>query len=418
MKGAVFLKTVAIISEYNPFHLGHAHHLSMIRERFGSQTAIIAIMSGSYVQRGDMAVMDSYLRARVAVDCGVNLVLKLPFPFSCSSAEFFATAGVRLAHALGIVDVLSFGSECDSVDTLTRVADRLESDVYQNALIKDVRSRRAREMGHAARVETLYRMLFGDDGAETLHAPNALLAIEYIKALQRLKTTIVPHTVKRAGSGYHETDVTASCLPSATAIRQYWKNEYGSPCFREDAFVPKNASLIYSKARATGEMPVDINRLSNVFLAFLRNTFPFDAAKEIADDDGGILHHIKKNAMDAIDIDELIRVSGTKKYTDARMRRLLLYAFFGVTSSDIRADPLYTQVLGFDERGRSLLRAIRKKGTVELLTKPADYTKLSCGACRQAELDLRADSLFVMAKPVAERGGAPYRRTPYQKNSF
>ena len=113
------MKTVAIIAEYNPFHSGHEYHINKIREEFGSDTRILAIMSGNFTQRGEIAYADKYFRAECAVRCGVNLVLELPFPYSLSSAEIFAKSGVKIADALGVTDILSFGSEAGSIETLT-----------------------------------------------------------------------------------------------------------------------------------------------------------------------------------------------------------------------------------------------------------------------------------------------------------
>ena len=412
------MKTVAIISEYNPFHLGHAYQIKKIREELGDDTAIMAIMSGNYTQRGEMAIMDCYLRARAAVSCGVNLVLKLPFPFSSASAEYFATAGVSIADKTGVVDVLSFGCENGSLDALTIVAHNLETEAYQKAL-SSIDDQSEKALGHAKRAELLYRRLFGDEHAHLLHLPNAMLGIEYLKALEKIGSDIKPHTVLRVGSGYNETEIKAGQAPSASAIRAYFRSDYGSPLYDEAAMMPRDALALYSHARALGEMPVDINRLSNVFMAFLRNIIPCkDTVSPIAGDDGGLLHHLRRVAEESRDVSELIRNAGTKKYTDARIRRVLFYALLGVTAADIAEEPAYTQVLAFDDKGRSLLRAIRKRGQIELLTKPADSDKLSPRAQAQAMLDLRADALFSLAKPVAERGGAPYRRTPYHKESF
>ena len=131
------MKTVLIISEYNPFHKGHKYQIDDIRKNFGKDTAIIALMSGSYTQRGDVAVMDKFLRAKSAVLEGVNLALLLPFPYSCSSAEFFATAGVSIANSLGIVDVLAFGSECGDVNKIVTVAKNMLSEKFLTAFEKE-----------------------------------------------------------------------------------------------------------------------------------------------------------------------------------------------------------------------------------------------------------------------------------------
>ena len=125
------MKVAAIITEYNPFHNGHKYQVDKIRELLGDDTVVIAIMSGNFTQRGEIAIADKTVRAKAAVECGVNLVLELPFPFSMSSAEFFAKGGVYIANALGIVDYLVFGSECGNIRELSDIASIMLSSEYQ-----------------------------------------------------------------------------------------------------------------------------------------------------------------------------------------------------------------------------------------------------------------------------------------------
>ena len=124
------MKTVAIISEYNPFHSGHVYQIRRIREDFGEDTRIVAIMSGNYTQRGHIAMMDKSARAKMAVLCGANLVLELPFPYSMGSAEIFAKAGVAIAEGIGQIDVLSFGSECGNLSLLKETAERMQKKEF------------------------------------------------------------------------------------------------------------------------------------------------------------------------------------------------------------------------------------------------------------------------------------------------
>ncbi|MBR5144795.1 MAG: nucleotidyltransferase family protein, partial [Clostridia bacterium] len=128
------MKVAAIISEYNPFHNGHEYQIKKLRQMLGDDTAVIAIMSGNYTQRGEIAVTDKTIRARAAIECGVNLVLELPFPYSMSSAEFFARSGVKIAHEIGVVDYLAFGSESGDISELSDLASIISSDEYKLTL--------------------------------------------------------------------------------------------------------------------------------------------------------------------------------------------------------------------------------------------------------------------------------------------
>lgn len=411
------MKTVAIISEYNPFHLGHAYHLEKIREEFGEDTAIIAIMSGNYTQRGEIAIADAYIRAEAAVEAGVQLVLKLPFPFSCSSAEYFANAGISIASSLGVVDAISFGSESGDLSLLARAAERMNTPEYQSAMKTLSQNSKNASLGHPRQALLAYESLFGNEDASLFEKPNNLLALEYLRAIKKDKSDLIAHTVHRRGNGFLETELTEGVLPSANAIRKVWMDGTANE-FSETACscLPSASRHVFQRAFLTQQMPADINRLSNVILAFLRNIFPNSEAYK-ADEDGGLYHRVLKKAMDATNMENLIQFSCTKKYTIARIRRLVFYILFGITSSELKEKPHYTQILAMDEVGCALLKKIKNQGQIELLTKPADYDKLSNDARRQAELDFRAEELYLFAKPVVERGGLSYRRTPYLKRT-
>ncbi len=403
------MKTVAIISEYNPFHKGHAAHLDMIRKAYGDDAAIIAIMSGNYTQRGDLAAADAFVRAKAAVRSGIQLVLKLPFPFSASSAEHFAMAGVSIAEDLGVTDVLSFGSECGDLTQLSRVAQNLSSPIFKAHMCEHVDTRDA-SLGHARKAELLYRKLFCDTDAPLLSSPNNTLAIEYLRALQSIGSRIEPHTVTREGS-YHENELLPNAYPSATAIRNSWRAAAYEEGF---AHLPEASADVFRQELTSGAFPVDQNELSTVVLAHFRNILASSATTLPAEDGCGLYARLCRLSHKATDLQNLIEISKTKKYTTARIRRLIWYALFGVTSSDLCAKPKYTQLLAMDDKGAKLLRRIHRHGNIDVLTKPADYHRMSEEAVLQAEMDIRADQLFLLARNVALRNDSPFLRTPYR----
>ena len=211
------MKTVAIISEYNPFHSGHLHQIEQIRAEFGEDTRIVAVMSGNYTQRAEIAFLDKAERAKMAVMCGINLVLELPFPYSMASAESFAEAGVRIADALGCVDILSFGSECGDIDLLQAAAEILDSPTFVSAQKKSAKE--SPDIGHAALAQIELAGHFDEKTAKALLSPNNILAIEYLKALKRVGSPITPHTVKRFGQDYRATGLENAPHQSAGSIR-------------------------------------------------------------------------------------------------------------------------------------------------------------------------------------------------------
>ena len=391
------MRTVAIVSEFNPFHLGHRYLVDSVRGAYGPDTCIIALMSGNYTQRGDAAFADKLTRAASAIEGGVDLVLELPLPYAIASAEYFARAGVRLAAALGVVDTLAFGSECGDIDLLTRVAQRLSSEEYLTALRKEDKAHP--DMGHARTAEGVYRALYGDEGASLLASPNNVLALEYIRANLALPSPLALMTVKRLGD-YHSLalqDASASAI-RASLLRG---EEDGYLAMPEASRAPLRAAV------ASGHAPAALSRLGPILLSFFRFTAP------PADDDLG--HRLKKAAVRAVDFEEFLALAATKRYTHAHLRRAVLHRYLGSTSADISAPPAYTQVLGMNERGRIALRRAAKAAAIPILTKPADAREFCGAAARQVALAQRGDLIYPLAMPVPMAGNAFILVSPYCK---
>ena len=399
-------KIVAVISEYNPFHRGHLHHINSIRRDFGKDTAVIAIMSGNFTQRGEVAFADKLLRARAAVDCGVNLVLELPFPYSSASAEFFAKAGVSIANDIGVVDIISFGSELGDVSTITKIAENMTSDTFETAL-KEASLSCDASVGYPTLVESVYRKCFGES-KERITTPNNVLAIEYLKALIRTNSNIIPHTIKRVGLDYNSTALSQNLLPSASAIRSALiQKEYSALDFLPDA-----SKSIYEMA-LDKDYPCDIERLSSAIISYFRlNPIPSMAYH---DSEGGLYNRIAKLSRKTDSVTSLTELAMTKKYTTARIRRAMLFSFLGVTSSDVASLPRYTQVLAMDALGAKILHSIKKSSAINIITKPSSLKKLCEQTLRQKQLSDAADSIFHLTKPYAVDGDSHLRFSPYVK---
>ena len=400
--------TVAIISEYNPFHLGHEYQIRQIRRQFGEDTAIIAIMSGNYTQRGDIAVADKFLRARLATEAGVNLVLELPFPYSMSSAEFFAKAGVHIANSLGCVDYLSFGSESGSLDELITIAKNLTSEEYKEAFARMSEDSENAAIGYAALCECVYTRLYGEDIGH-IFTPNNILALEYLKALFLTNSSIKPHTIRRVGDGYNECEIDNSDMPSAMAIRELLKKEDVSAF----DYIPNSAKNEFYSAYKK-EFPTDSERLSSAVLSFLRLNNP-STVKSIHDAEGGLYNRLWAMSFEADSIKSLIALTQTKKYTTARIKRAMWYSLLGVTSSDVRTMPKYTQLLAFDTKGQGVLKNLKGASDIAIITKPSRVDTLDGVALQQKELSDRADSVFQLTKPTHVSGKYSLLCTPFVK---
>lgn len=395
------MKTVAIIAEYNPFHNGHEYQIKKIREEFGADTRIVAIMSGNYVQRGEVAFVDKFTRAECAVRCGVNLVLELPFPFSSSSAEFFARAGVKIAAAIPSIDYLSFGSECGDVERLSATAKNMLDPRFVSALKNSVGGKNAPTVKS---LFSIYNSIFGEELDESFFTSNNILAIEYIKAIYDLNLKIEPHTVKRLGADYNEENIIENSLQSASAIRAaiYSKDETALE------YMPKNAKDVLLSEY--GNYPADIERIAPAIISSFRINTP---NAKIHDAEGGLYNRLKRESFKVDKIQNLISQADTKKYTSARIRRAVLNSFFGVTSSIVRSLPQYTQVLALDSVGGAILKEAKKATQLSILTKPSRTSNLTDTALLQKELSDRADSIYQLTLPSFRDGNASITKSPF-----
>ncbi|MBP9999929.1 MAG: nucleotidyltransferase family protein, partial [Clostridiales bacterium] len=212
------MKVVGIVAEYNPFHNGHAYQINYIKETLHADY-IAAVMSGDFVQRGTPALFSKQDRAKMALTCGVDLVLELPVRVSTSSAEGFASGAVELLHNLGCVDQICFGSECGTIEPFLNIASILVNEPEEYKAVLSACLRQGKSFPEA-RSLALREYLSDDSLDEFLSAPNNILGIEYCKALLRLNSSIEPVTLTRSGHDYHDTELSENSHPSATAIRQ------------------------------------------------------------------------------------------------------------------------------------------------------------------------------------------------------
>ena len=373
------MKHVGIICEYNPFHAGHAHLLSCVRE---AQT-VICLMSGSFTQRGEAAILPPSARAAMALAAGADLVLELPFPFAAASARYFATAGVGALQRLG-ADTLAFGSESADLPALLQAAERTLEPDFEKKVANGARNR-----GDAA----IYFEALGD-----ALPPNDILAVEYARAVHLLKDRMALYPVLRVGAGYHDTDAAAR-YPSATALRK--KLQTGADICDG---LPAVTHEIWREAVQKWGI-ADTGRLGSAMLARLRTLAAESAAtgreNALADCGGGLLERLIGAASSATDHESLCRAAATKKYTDGRIRRALLYLLAGVTYADLEAAPAYLRLLGANERGREFLAKTRKTRTVPVVTKQADIVELGEPAARQRALAAVAEGLYALCLPGA-----------------
>ncbi len=340
------MKIVGIICEYNPFHLGHQAQIGKIRGQLGEDTAIIGVMSGHFVQRGEPACMDAYTRANIACACGVDLVLSLPVQKTLSSAEGFARGGVEILDRLGVVDAICFGCESESADAVLAAAKAMEAPDFEEKLHDAV----ATGLSYAAAKQQVLEELTGVEGI--LRTPNDILGAEYCRALLRRESSIRPMPIHRPGS-YHDTAADAE-NPSATAVRHLltvggW-----------EAFVPAAARQWMENApkysMAAGEKAV---------LARLRAMTEVEWEKT-AHGSEGLWRKVRKAVHTETTISGILEASRSKRYPMTRLSRLLMCAYLGLTEEDLSAPVTHSRVLAVSEKGREVLKRCRETGDIFL----------------------------------------------------
>ena len=402
------MKTVAVTAEFNPFHNGHAYLAKKIREHYGKDAAIIAIMSGCFVQRGDVAVADPYFRAKTAIVSGIDLILELPFPFSVSGAETFTRTAVSLIDSLGCVDAVAFGSECGNPHALSRAAELLANEKTRERIaeLRDTDEGKRSGMPNLIRriVSDAYPSVFGKGVG-----PNDLLAIGYIKALRALGSEIEPFSVKRVGGRYESAVPDDRETVGATALRTLLIDGKCEIFYR---YIPAESILLWKQAIDNKTVPASLSyRLSDAALASLIAADPL-VISERTGLDGGLITRLLGAAKDAVSLDDLIARASCRSCSSSEIRRMILAAWLGFTSPGPDEQPLYTRVFGLNDRGRELLRTIKRRSPLPILTKTADRTALPGKAREQAEFSLFADRLFGLSLPEPRPASDAYRGTP------
>ena len=403
--GVKYVQVAGIITEYNPLHSGHVHLMREVRRLLGPETAVVCVMSGNFVQRGDFALVRRQARAKAAVESGADLVLELPLPWAVSSAERFADGGVQALMATGLVTHLAFGSECGDGAALTRLAAALLSE----ELTEHLRRELSRGVSFPTARQRAAAVLVSPEDAALLASPNNTLGVEYCKSLLRHGSAIRPLTVTRQGAA-HDGEAREEEHPSASAIRALLRTGE-----REQALslmVPAMGAA-YEEEEGAGRAPVFLETCERAVLARLRTMTEADFARL---DEGreGLCNRLYDASRTAPSVAEVLETAKTKRYAYARLRRMVLWAYLGLTPEDCPASPLYLRPLAANGTGRTLLARMRKTASVPVLTKPADVRRLGPEAQALFALEARAADLYTLAYPdlSAAAGGSAWKEGP------
>jgi len=388
-----------IICEYNPFHNGHAYHISETRRLLGSECAVVCVMSGNFVQRGEAALFPKMARTKAALAGGADLVLELPLPWAIGSAGHFAAGGIGVLSALGLPVHLSFGSECGDSVTLSEIADRLLSPSADELIRKNLES----GLSYAEAQQNAADELLGEK-ADLLKNPNDLLGIEYIKASKTQNAAVTPIAVKRFGTA-HDSAAVNGGFASASHIRRLVLGG-------EDisGLVSKESMTLYGEDIKNGAAPTVLSE--GAVLYRLRTMSDGDFAA-LPDSGEGLANRLAKYARTESSVADILEKTKTKRYALSRLRRMILAAYLGVTAEMQEGLPPYVRVLGANTRGQEILRAAKDTASLPIITKPASAKKLTGSARDIFELESRATDLYVLSCPVEKgRGGSEWTTSP------
>lgn len=333
---------VGIIAEYNPFHNGHIHHINKIKEMFPNEE-IIVVMSSSFVQRGDVSIINKWDKTKIALNY-VDLVIELPFFYTIQSADTFAYGSISILNSLG-VDKIVFGSECNDINKLKSIVDIQDKPEFNNLVKKYI------EDGN--NYPTALSLSINELLGYSINDSNDLLGISYLKVIKNNNYLITPYTIKRTNN-YNDLETTNDIL-SATGIRK----------------------MLYDKKDISKYVPEYCLKFLNKDLLFLDDFFDLLKYKIISCKDlsiyklvdEGIENRLKKYIYNANSLTEYINLIKTKRYTYNKINRILICILCDFTKEESDQCTLdYIKVLGFNDKGRTYLNSIKKDIKLPLIT--------------------------------------------------
>ena len=395
------MQTIGIIAEYNPFHTGHAYHIAQSRAALEEDCGVITVMSGNWIQQAGCAITDKWTRTRLALMGGADLVLELPTVWATASAESFARGAVALLHGTGVVKHLSFGSEGGAIEPLKRAADALDSPAYPEQLARYLDTGLSFP---SARQKALEHLL-GEEG-KVLSTPNNNLGIEYLRSLSALNSAIQPMTVTRQGAAHNTISTGTPKFVSATHIRTHLMADQ------------REQILPYLVPHSTEYLPelnelASIQRVQRVMLARIRTMDARDwAALPDSGSSEGLPQRLERAGHQCTNLAHFLELVKTKRYTHARLRRLVLWAYLGLTADLIPPAPPYLRVLGFNPKGQQILKDMKKSACLPILTKPSHARTLSPEAQALFELEARFTDLYDLCLEEIPLPGREWRQNP------
>lgn len=385
-------RVVGIIAEYNPFHNGHYYHMQKAKEKSGSDYCI-AVISGNFTQRGEPSIANKWAKAYMAICGGADLVIELPTIYSISSAENFASGALKILDSLNIVDSFAFGAETNDIATLNNIANVLhdEPKQYLNILNHELK----KGISYPSARENAIMMYLNDIKryANILNSPNNILAIEYLKAIKTQKSNLIPIMIQRKNVHYYDNKIIDD-FASASAIRKLLINrEY------EDLrkVIPKSTYQILGQEIKNGHIVLSLSKYEKEIIYILRK-MTIQQIANLPDVCEGLENSIKNAANNCNSLKDLIENIKSKRYTQTRIQRILLYALLGIDKkmmeSSKRIIP-YIRILGFNQRGKGLLSEIsRRNSKVDVVTSVKKYIENNNSKSNKVLMEMMQTDIF------------------------
>lgn len=379
------MKIAAIIAEYNPFHNAHKKQLQTIKQMFD---AVIVIMSGHLMQRGEFAMFNKWIRTKAAILCGADLVIEIPSIFSCASAEKFAEGAIKIVKELKIVNTLSFGSEIGQIEPLKELAlicKKLElNGKIKQELKKGFSYPKARSIA--------IQKATGSNLNSILNQPNNILAVEYIKASINLNCPLQFHTIKRIETS-HDCDKTTNCFASSKFIRN-------NPSYIKK-YVPEEIQHLYKNK-------TDFNEQKKLLFFNLRIK-TLNHFKKLPDVSEGLENRLFRASKQARNLEEFEKLTKTKRYTLSRIRRLEIYSLMKIKKNNLPALPTYAKILGFNQTGQKIASAAKKNKNFLF---SSNFKKIAKQFPESAAIDSKATDILTMLQNKIQSCGLEFRQKP------
>ena len=385
-------KVLGIVAEYNPFHNGHLYHIENAKAKTESDY-VVAIISGNFTQRGDTSIVNKWEKTKMALNNGVDLVIELPTLYSISSAENFAYGAIKILNELGIIDYISFGMETDEITNLNNIANILynEPKEYQEILKNELKS----GITYAKGMEiAICKYLKDNKYKDILNGSNNILAIEYLKALKRTKSKIIPVGIKREKVFYNSRKIVDE-YASATGIRYLLEKKQIEEISK---LVPNKTFNILIENIRNGNYNINISNFSKEIMYKIRSMSTKDIL-DLPEVSEGLEYLIKESSGKTNDIVQLLNNIKSKRYTQNRIQRIMLYALLNINKNDMEMSKKvkpYVRILGFNSNGKKLLSKINSQIKVITSIKNFEDNNKNMKLKRMLDIDKYATDIYTL----------------------